>query len=108
MGPSSPLLPLGARSGSCRVSAPVFQMLYLYSDLLMLAIRLSESVEKRLARLAKRTGRTKTFYARQAILLHLEDLEDLYLAEERLKALRAGRSRVFSLDEVERDLGLDR
>ncbi len=83
-------------------------MLYLYSDLLMLAIRLSESVEKRLARLAKRTGRTKTFYARQAILLHLEDLEDLYLAEERLKALRAGRSRVFSLDEVERDLGLDR
>jgi RHH-type rel operon transcriptional repressor/antitoxin RelB len=74
----------------------------------MLAIRLSESVEKRLARLAKRTGRTKTFYARQAILLHLEDLEDLYLAEERLKALRAGRSRVFSLDEVERDLGLDR
>lgn len=83
-------------------------MLYLYSDLLMLAIRLSESVEKRLARLAKRTGRTKTFYARQAILQHLEDLEDLYLAQERLKALRAGRSRAFSLDEVERDLGLDR
>jgi len=74
----------------------------------MLAIRLSESVEKRLGRLAKRTGRTKTFYAREAILQHLEDLEDLYLAENRLKALRAGRSRTFSLDEVEQDLGLDR
>ena len=76
--------------------------------MLMLAIRLSESVEKRLGRLAKRTGRTKTFYARQAILQHLEDLEDLYLAEDRLKALRAGRGRTFSLDEVEKDLGLDR
>jgi len=74
----------------------------------MLAIRLAESVEKRLALLAKRTGRTKTFYAREAILKHLEDMEDLYLAEERLKSLRAGRSRAFSLDEVERDLGLDR
>ena len=73
----------------------------------MLAIRLSESIEKRLDRLAKRTGRTKTFYARQAILRHLEDMEDLYLAEDRLKALRTGRSSVFPLDEVERDLGLD-
>jgi len=41
----------------------------------MLAIRLDEEIEKRLARLAKRTGRTKTFYAREAILEHLEDLE---------------------------------
>jgi len=73
----------------------------------MLAIRLPESIEKRLTRLAKRTGRTKTFYARQAILQHLEDLEDLYLAEERLKDLRAGRSRTLSLDAVEHDLGLD-
>jgi len=95
-------LPIGC------LSSPVFPTLYLYSDLLMLAIRLSESVEKRLALLAKRTGRTKTFCAREAILKHLEDMEDLYVAEERLKALRAGRSRTFSLDEVERDLGLDR
>jgi RHH-type rel operon transcriptional repressor/antitoxin RelB len=74
----------------------------------MLAIRLPESIEKRLTRLAERTGRTKTFYARQAILQHLEDLEDLYLAEKRLKAVRAGRSRTIPLDEVERHLGLDR
>ena len=73
----------------------------------MLAIRLPESVEKRLSRLAKRTGRTKTFYAREAILQHLEDLEDLYLAEQRLKDLRAGRSNAFSIADVERDLGLD-
>ena len=42
----------------------------------MLAIRLPDKIEKRLARLAKRTGRTKTYYAREAILQHLDDLED--------------------------------
>lgn len=36
---------------------------------------------RRLADLARRTGRSKTFYARQAIEQHLEDLEDLYLAD---------------------------
>ena len=42
----------------------------------MLAIRLSDEIESRLDSLAKQTGRTKTFYAREAILAHLEDLED--------------------------------
>ena len=40
----------------------------------MLAIRLPEEVEKRLDALARRTGRTKTFYAREAIVEHLRDL----------------------------------
>ena len=72
----------------------------------MLAIRLPADIEERLEHLAKATGRTKTCYAREAILQHLEDLEDLYLAEQRLIELRAGRSRTHTLDEVERDLGL--
>nr|WP_308390030.1 TraY domain-containing protein [Acidithiobacillus sp. AMEEHan] len=63
-------------------------------------------VEARLEALAKATGRSKTFYAREAILEHLDDLEDLYLAEQRLIDLREGRSRSYTLDEVERDLGL--
>jgi RHH-type rel operon transcriptional repressor/antitoxin RelB len=57
----------------------------------MLAIRLPENIEKRLGRLAKRTGRTKTYYAREAILQHIEELEDIYLAEKRLEAIRSGR-----------------
>ena len=36
---------------------------------------------------------------------HLDDLEDIYLAERRLEDLRAGRTRTFTLEEVERDLG---
>ncbi len=51
----------------------------------MLAIRLPKDIETRLTKLAKETGRTKTFYAHEAILCHLEDLEDLYLAQSRLK-----------------------
>lgn len=72
----------------------------------MLAIRLPADIETRLEALARATGRTKTFYAREAILEHLDDLEDLYLAEQRLIDLRAGRSHTHTLEEVERDLGL--
>ena len=72
----------------------------------MLAIRLPEDIEARLAALAKRTGRSKTFYARQAILEHLEDLEDLYLAEERWLALRRGDSETVSAADLEAELGL--
>ena len=73
---------------------------------MMLAIRLPTDVEDRLDRLARATGRTKTFHAREAILEHLDDLEDLYLAEQRLIDNRAGRSRTCTLEEVERELGL--
>lgn len=66
----------------------------------MLAIRLPAEVESRLDALAKATGRTKTFYAREAILEHLDDLEDLYLAERELAAVRAGKSRAMPLEEV--------
>jgi RHH-type transcriptional regulator, rel operon repressor / antitoxin RelB len=73
----------------------------------MLAIRLPEKIEKRLDRLAKRTGRTKTYYAREAILQYLDELEDIYLAEKRLEAVRAGRSRTIPIEQVMRRHGLE-
>jgi RHH-type rel operon transcriptional repressor/antitoxin RelB len=73
----------------------------------MLAIRLPEQIEKRLDRLAKRTGRTKTYYAREAILQHLDELEDIYLAEKELQAVRSGRTRTVPLDKVMRRYGLE-
>lgn len=66
----------------------------------MLAVRLPEEIENRLVDLAKKTGRTKSFYAREAIVEYLDDLEDIYLAEKRLEDLRAGRSRTYTLEEV--------
>ncbi|MQU46275.1 type II toxin-antitoxin system RelB family antitoxin, partial [Pseudomonas helleri] len=52
------------------------------------------------------TGRTKTFYAREAIVAHLDDLEDLYLAEQRLLDNRAGRSESVPLEDVMTRYGL--
>lgn len=72
-----------------------------------MSLRLPEEIGVRLNRLAERTGRSKTFYVREAILRHLEDLEDIYIAEQRLADLRAGRSRTFSIEEVRAELGLD-
>lgn len=73
----------------------------------MLALRLPEEIEHRLERLAKATGRSKSFYAREAILEHLDDLEDLYLAEQRLLDLRAGRTQTVPLDDLMKRYGLE-
>ena len=71
----------------------------------MLALRLSPEIEARLEAMAKKTGRTKSFYAREAILEKLEDMEDYYLAEERLK----NPGKRLSWDEVKAEMDkLDR
>ena len=73
----------------------------------MLAVRLPEELEQRLTSLSKQTGRPKSFYVRQALSEHLEDLEDVYLADKALEDLRAGRSKTHSLEEVIRELDLE-
>ncbi len=73
----------------------------------MLAIRLPAEVEERLEALARATGRTKTFYAREAILEHLDDLEDLYLAEQRLIDIRAGKTQTVPLEELMKRYGME-
>ncbi|MEJ2623067.1 MAG: TraY domain-containing protein [Pseudolabrys sp.] len=70
----------------------------------MLALRLPPEIEKRLAALAKKTGRTKSFYAREAILRHIEDIEDAYLASRRLA--RGGKR--ISLEQLEDELDAKR
>ena len=66
----------------------------------MLAVRLPPDLEKRLDVLAKKTGRTKSFYAREAILRQIEDIEDYYLARRRLT--RGGQR--ITLESLERQL----
>jgi RHH-type rel operon transcriptional repressor/antitoxin RelB len=73
----------------------------------MLAVRLPASIEKRLERLAKRTGRTKTFYAREAILQHLDDLEEVYLAERVLDRIRSGEEGTIPLEKVMKRHGME-
>jgi RHH-type rel operon transcriptional repressor/antitoxin RelB len=70
------------------------------------SLRLPDEVTQRLENLATLTGRSKTFYMVEAIREHIEDLEDLYLAEQRLVESRTGRSKTYSIEEVELSLGL--
>lgn len=70
---------------------------------MVLSIRLKPAIEKRLSRLARETGRTKTFYASKLIEDNLEDLEDRYLAETRLEK----RGKTYTPAQVRRELGLD-
>ncbi len=71
----------------------------------MLAIRLPEDIESRLSALAEKTGRTKSFYARAAIEEYIEDLEDYFLAEERMRDFKPGDG--IPLAQVKAELGLD-
>ncbi|HZF42959.1 MAG TPA: TraY domain-containing protein [Sphingomonadaceae bacterium] len=70
----------------------------------MLAIRLDPALEERLAALAAKTGRTKTFYARAAIEEYIEDMEDYFLAEERMRDFKPGDG--TPLEQVKAELGL--
>ena len=71
------------------------------------SLRLPDEISQRLQRLADLTGRSKTFYMIEAIREHLADLEDIYLAEQRLIALQSGQSGTVPLEEVMQRYGLD-
>jgi RHH-type transcriptional regulator, rel operon repressor / antitoxin RelB len=71
------------------------------------SIRLNDEIEQRLDRLSAETGRTKAFYLRELIERGIEDLEDYYLGMEVMERLRKGEEYTTSLEEVEKELGLD-
>ena len=72
----------------------------------MINFRADDELDARLTRLAQLTGRTKTFYVRQAVESQIEDLEDIYLADQVMDRVNSGSEAVHDLSEIERDLGL--
>ena len=66
----------------------------------------ARALVQRLSHLAEQTGRSKTFYMLEAIKQHLDDLEDVYLAERELEAVRAGKSKAVPLEDVMKQYGL--
>jgi RHH-type rel operon transcriptional repressor/antitoxin RelB len=70
----------------------------------MLSLRLDPDIERRLDELARRTGRTKSYYARELIEGNLEELEDRSIAEARLEKRRTP----LSSSRVRKKLGLER
>ncbi|UHS55732.1 type II toxin-antitoxin system RelB family antitoxin [Agrobacterium vaccinii] len=68
------------------------------------AIRLPDDTYDRLKALSERTGRTSAYYIREAIEKHIEDMEDLYLAEEATRQIQRGQSKIISAEEMWRDV----
>ena len=73
----------------------------------MISVDLPPEIEERLDALAKATGRSKSFYVREAVLEHLADIEDIYLAEERLADLQAGRTKAVPIEQVMKRYGME-
>lgn len=73
----------------------------------MLAIDLPPDLEERLERLSRLTGRSVRSFAQEAILDQIEDLEDAYLAADRLENLRSGRTNSVPLADVLKRHGVD-
>lgn len=71
------------------------------------SLRLPEDVSKRLESLVELTGRSKTYYMIEAIREHIGNLEDVYVAERELEAIRAGTSTSTSLSEVMQRYGME-
>ena len=72
-----------------------------------LNIRIPDNLADRLGELATETGRTKSYYVRQALEEKLEELEDYYLALQSLEKVDTGKSRVWTHKEIEQDRDLD-
>ena len=70
----------------------------------MLAVRLDSVMESQLDNLARETGRSKSYYVKKAIQNFLEDREDYLLA----LAVLERNEPTKTLEEVRKDLGLDR
>lgn len=61
----------------------------------MIRVRLSLDIEQRLDDLVKASGRKKTYYARETIIKHLYEIEDVYLAKDTLDRIRRGDEHVL-------------
>lgn len=73
----------------------------------MAAVRLPKEIEERLNRLSRITGRSKSYYIRQAIIEKLSELEDLYLAEKRLEDIKLKKTETLPLEKILKNYGLE-
>jgi RHH-type rel operon transcriptional repressor/antitoxin RelB len=72
-----------------------------------ISVRLHQTLDARLERIARLTGRSKSFHVKKALVDQLPDLEDLHFARTVAQRVAVGRERVISLDQLERELNGD-
>jgi RHH-type rel operon transcriptional repressor/antitoxin RelB len=69
-------------------------------------IRLPDDLARRIENLAKTTGRTRTYYVREALEEKISDMELIYLAAKRAEDVRAGKEKTISWEELKAQNGL--
>ena len=68
-----------------------------------LVVKIPERLEKRLARLEKKSGKSADVHLREALEERIRDMEDYYSAVETLKKVESGEMSVRTLDEWKED-----
>nr|CDL66168.1 unnamed protein product [uncultured bacterium] len=71
-----------------------------------IVVRFDTETVERLSTLAKCTGRTRSYYIKEAVEENLVDMELVYLAQSRAENLRKGNGKTISWEEVKKQNGL--
>ena len=75
---------------------------------MVITVELDRDTDRRLAELSARTGKSQAEHGAEMLKYGAEEVEDYYGALEVSKRIERGEEKVYSLDEVMRDLGLGR
>lgn len=70
-------------------------------------VRLPQDLEDRLNRVAEESGQPKSYYLRSLLAENIDRLEWELELDRKVADIRAGRRRTYSLEEVERELGVE-
>jgi RHH-type rel operon transcriptional repressor/antitoxin RelB len=70
-----------------------------------LAVRLPDEIASKLEEISRETGRSKSYYVREAIIRYLEDRAD-YLEAVKILEKNNGKPRI-SLEEIKQEFGMD-
>lgn len=71
------------------------------------SVRMSDETAEKLDKLSRLTGRSKSYYLREAIESSIDQLLYEYTLLNEVEAIRAGKAKTYSLEEVKAELGLE-
>lgn len=72
-----------------------------------ISVRLDSEIFERLNILSELTGRSKSYYIKEAVEQRLDEMELIYLAQSRSENLRSGKSHTVSWEELKKRNGLE-
>ena len=71
------------------------------------SVRRSDKTAEKLDKLSRLTGRSKSYYLREAIESSIDQLLYEYTLLNEVEEIRAGKAKTYSLEDVKAELGLE-